>query len=92
MNEHSEVCGCAECVTEYSACGQTDPYGFNVSVSWELGSVTNAEWFPPEDYKVSAEERSEMDALVARIDGRRFASADDLVAYLRRVTGSRDFD
>ena len=89
---HKETCGCAACVTEYSASGQTDPYGFVVSVSWELGSVTNAEWHQPEDYTVSAEERSEMDALVARIDGRRFASADHLVNYLRQVTGSRDFD
>jgi hypothetical protein len=91
---HNDTCYCTECVSSYSATGQTDPFGLCVSVTWSADDqVAHADWrSPSEIYDVTAEMADEMDALAARIEGRRFANAEHLVAYLRRVTGSQDFD
>jgi hypothetical protein len=78
---------------EHRISGQTDPYGLPLTVTWsEDDQIAHAEWFTPDRSPAEPEWVEEMDALVARIEGRRFADFDDFVRYVRDVTGSRDFD
>ena len=78
---------------DYRLSGQTDPYGLPLTVTWsDDDRVAHAEWFTPDRSDPEPEWVEEMDALVARIEGCRFADIDDLTRYLRDVTGSRDFD
>ena len=92
---HKDTCYCIECIDTYTATGQTDPFGLCVTVTWSGGDrIAHADWRSPSEIygEPTAEQVEEMDALVANIEGLRFANVNHLVGYLRRITGSRDFD
>ena len=77
----------------YRASGQTDPFGLPLTVTWSAeDQLAHAEWFTPDGSAPEPEWVEEMEALVARIEGRRFADVNHLVSFLRLVTGTRDFD
>lgn len=105
--EHSEFCGCPECVQSVSFSGQTDPCGWTMTVTWSLDDcLAHAEgddadkirelfWrsgdVPNEEHLALGER--EMKALCRNIEGRHFDSAEALHRFLRDdLQLSRDFD
>jgi hypothetical protein len=106
---HSEMCGCSECVQSVTFSGQTYPCGWVMTVRWSLDDciahaegddaesirhlyATSGDGTPPSEDMLAEGER-EMKALCARIEGRRFESAEALHSYLRHdLQLSRDFD
>lgn len=107
--EHSELCACTECVQSVTFSGQTDPCGWSMTVRWSLDDCLahadgddaesvrylyahTGDGSLPDDVDLEYGER-QMKALCARIEGRRFESAEALHNYLRRdLQLSRDFD
>lgn len=106
--EHSEFCGCPECVWSVSFSGQTDPCGWTMTVTWnlddciahaegqtadEVAEIFAAYGDPSITEKNLAYGEREMKSLCARIEGRHFDSAHDLHRYLRDdLQLSQDFD